>query len=548
MSQARAHAVMPVPMRSSGFSDPAFIRIAELAHMFAGLVFPPNRQPSAEAGMRRAMSALRVSEPANLLRAFETPGAVRDAVLAELTVGESYFFRDRAQLELLVTDILPTRGATAGPARPLRVWSAGCASGEEPYTIAIMLREQGWRHTAHILATDIALPRLAAARRGRYTRWALRGVSEERIGKWFTHGGTYYDIAPAVRDAVEFRPFNLVVDEYPNADEGFDLILCRNVMIYFDLPTVARIAAGLLASLAPDGWLVLGASDPPLLHLVACESIMTPAGVAYRRAGATHDLGLAGGAPRVPAFDLANRAGEPSSRSAATQWHAPEASQPVADPLLGAGVSRPVLTANTATGSDDTRPRAPHTGVSPDSVDVASIGERDARSPLDDLEASYQRADYGAAESIAMMLLASSSDSEPRVWISYVRSVANQGRLNEAGELSARALELHPLDAELHVLQSTLLLEAGWLVDAAAAARRSIYLDRTLVMGHMLLGDALARNGDGEAARIAFTNALGLLTNADRATRVPAADGVSAVRLQQIAAARIGSLATAVAS
>ena len=524
MSPERAQAHMPIPMRSSGFSNPAFIRIAELAHMFAGLVFPPNRQPSAEAGMRRAMSALRVSEPANLLRAFEIPGAVRDAVLAELTVGESYFFRDRAQLELLVTDILPTRGATAGPARPLRVWSAGCASGEEPYTIAIMLREQGWRHSAHILATDIALPRLAAARRGRYTRWALRGVSEERIGKWFTHSGTYYDIAPAVRGAVEFRPFNLVVDEYPNADEGFDLILCRNVMIYFDLPTVARIAAGLLASLAPDGWLVLGASDPPLLHLVACESIMTPAGIAYRRAG------------------------EPSALTAATVWPAPEAYPAVPDPLQKVEVSRPVLTANPATGSEDTCPGGLHTGVFSDSVDVASIGERDVRTPLDDLEASYQRADYGAAEAIAMMLLASSSDSEPRVWISYVRSVANQGRLNEAGELSARALELHPLDAELHVLQSTLLLEAGWLVDAAAAARRSIYLDRTLVMGHMLLGDALARTGDGDAARIAFTNALGLLANADRATRVPAADGVSAVRLQQIAAARIGSIATAVAS
>ena len=536
MSAARAQARTPVPMRSSGFSDPAFVRIAELAHLFAGLVFPPNRQPSAEAGMRRAMGVLRVSEPASLLRAFETPGAVRDAVLAELTVGESYFFRDRAQLELLITDILPTRGATAGPARPLRVWSAGCASGEEPYTIAIMLREQGWLHGAHILATDIALPRLAAARRGRYTRWALRGVSEERIGQWFKRGGSFYDLVPVIRGAVEFRAFNLVVDEYPNADERFDLILCRNVMIYFDLPTVAHIAAGLLASLAPDGWLVLGASDPPLAHLVACESIMTPAGIAYRRAGATYDPRLTGRDSGAPAFDSAASSGEPSSLSAATVWHAPEAPPPVAAPFRSVDASGPAASAAT------------HTGGSPDRVDVASIGEPDTRTPLGELEAAYGRADYGAAESIAMMMLASMSEREPRVWISYVRSVANQGRLNEAGELSARALELHPLDAELHVLQATLLLEAGWLVDAAAAARRSIYLDRTLVMGHMLLGDALARAGDAAAARIAFTNALGLLANTDGGTRVPAADGVSAARLRQIATARIGGIATGVAS
>ena len=537
MSAARAQARTPVPMRSAGFSDPAFVRIAELAQMFAGLVFPPNRQPSAEAGMRRAMSALRISEPGNLLRAFETPGAVRDAVLAELTVGESYFFRDRAQLELLATDILPARVATAGTSTQLRVWSAGCASGEEPYTIAIMLREHRWPHSAHILATDIALPRLAAARRGRYTRWALRGVSEERIGQWFTRSGTYYDLAPAIRDAVKFRPFNLVIDEYPKADEQFDLILCRNVMIYFDLPTVAHLAAGLLASLAPDGWLVLGASDPPLAHLVACEAVMTPAGIAYRRAGAKHETGLTGRNSGARAFDSAIRTGEPASLSGSIVWHAPAAASPLTAPLRDGDASAPFPAASAAT----------HPAVSPDSVDATPVDELEARSPLDDLAAAYQRADYGGAESIAMMMLASTSESEPRVWISYVRSVANQGRLNEAGELSARALELHPLDAELHVLQATLLLEAGWLVDAAAAARRSIYLDRTLVMGHMLLGDALARAGDAAAAHIAFTNALGLLANADGGTRVPAADGVSAARLRQIATARIGSIATGVA-
>jgi chemotaxis protein methyltransferase CheR len=79
--------------RAAGYSDPAFARVAELAHMFAGLVFPPNRQPSAEAGMRRAMSALHVSSPSELLRVFDIPGEAREAVLAELTVGESYFYR-----------------------------------------------------------------------------------------------------------------------------------------------------------------------------------------------------------------------------------------------------------------------------------------------------------------------------------------------------------------------------------------------------------------------------------------------------------------------
>lgn len=522
-------------MPATGFSDPAFMRIAELAHMLAGLVFPPNRQPSAEAGMRRAMSALRVSSPSELLRVFEMPGESRDAVLAELTVGESYFFRDSAQLELLTKEILPRSLDTHGPARPLSIWSAGCASGEEPHTIAIMLREQAWRYPAQIVATDIAQPRLAAARRGRYTRWALRGVSDERITRWFSRSGTYYDVDRTIRDAVEFRALNLMVDTYPTGAtaEGFDLVLCRNVLIYFDLPGVAHIAEGLLASLAPDGWLLLGASDPPLAHLVACESVMTAAGIAYRRAdrkgkGVRGDPRFVGSfpSPSAPPDTAA-----PYTNSEIPFWW-PDA-EPSATPAVDE--RRPVDAGSLlapATSAPAPIPRPEH------EPNAAASPERAPASSPHDLEAAYRSADYPATESIALSMLGS-AEGGARTWITYVRAVANQGRLHEAGELCARALELYPLDAELHYLHATLLVQAGWFVDASAAARRSIYLDRKLVMGHLLLGDALSRSGDAVAARIAFANVISLLSNVDPAAPIPAADGVPASRLRQIATLRM---------
>ena len=105
MTSAWRRGDAPRPMRSSGFTDPSFAELATLAHMLAGLVFPANRQPSAEAGMRRAMATLRIANPAALLRAAETPGEARDVILAELTVGESYFFRDSAQLGIIASDI-----------------------------------------------------------------------------------------------------------------------------------------------------------------------------------------------------------------------------------------------------------------------------------------------------------------------------------------------------------------------------------------------------------------------------------------------------------
>ena len=216
MTVARELTGARFPMRSSGFTDPSFARLAELAHLLAGLVFPPNRQPSAEAGMRRAMAALRISDPAALLRATEAPGEARDVVLAELTVGESYFFRDAAQLDLLATEILPSRLESHGANRPLRVWSAGCASGEEPYTIAIMLHELGGR-----------IPRASSAPTSRVSmRRVVRGTRAGRCAAFRRSVSPSGSIAAAttstsdrsMRESVEFRPLNLVRDQYSSVD------------------------------------------------------------------------------------------------------------------------------------------------------------------------------------------------------------------------------------------------------------------------------------------------------------------------------------------
>ncbi|MBA3889700.1 MAG: hypothetical protein H0X64_04150, partial [Gemmatimonadaceae bacterium] len=236
---ARAREV-PKP-RTAGWTAPAFGAVAEVVQLISGLVFPPNRQPAAEAGMRRAMAAFRIPSVTLLVQAMQRPGEVRDFVLAELTVGETYFFRESGALELLRTTILPPLIDRRGAATPVRIWSAGCASGEEPYSVAMMLRESGWPHAARILGTDVARPRLDAARRGRYTKWSLRGVSQDRVDRWFTPHGTQFDLDPDILAAVQFAPLNLIADDYPSVATGTtdqDVVLCRNVLIYFDRATV----------------------------------------------------------------------------------------------------------------------------------------------------------------------------------------------------------------------------------------------------------------------------------------------------------------------
>lgn len=503
--------------RPHGWTDPLFASIAEVARLGAGLTFSPNRQPSAEAGMRRAMSSLRLRDARALLDAVAVPGEARDALLAELTVGESYFFRDAPPLALRLSELVAERRDRGGP---VRIWSAGCASGEEPYTIALMLRELHFGGRVRILATDIARPRLDAARRARYTPWALRGVSEERVQRWFTKRGAHFILDPVVRDAVEFGVLNLADGEYSSPEtgtEGQDLVVCRNVLIYFELSTVASIASRLLASLHPDGWLLLGPSDPPLTGLVPCTVVMTREGVAYRRLDAPP---VRASSRRTALGDIA----EAVARGAAN----------VAEPIPSATcfLVPPLAPLPSPPETSPAEPIVP-TRSSDDTV-------RDTV-PARDSATAYARGDHAAAAMLAGHELAGGA-GDPRQWQLWIRAVANQGDLATAGELSSRALDHHRLDPELHYLHGLLLLEAGRHAESAQDARRALYLERDFIMGHLLLGDALVRGGERRPAARSFENALALLAASDDAAEIPAADGMSVLRLRQIVAQCLSAL------
>jgi chemotaxis protein methyltransferase CheR len=508
--------------RVAGWTDPAFARVADVVHVIAGLVFPPNRQPSAESGMRRAMTSLRIRDPDALGVAVQHPGEARDAVLAELTVGETYFFRESAQLDVLGERILPSLVDDRGPGVPLRIWSAGCASGEEPYSLAIMLRELGWPHPARILGTDVARPRLEAARRAHYTRWSLRGAAPERVERWFERRTSHFVLHPDIRGAVEFAKLNLIADDYPSAATGTqdqDIVLCRNVLIYFDMESVALIATRLLAALAPGGWLLLGASDPPLTGLVPCEVVMTPGGVVYRRADRAPSPPPPGGAPM--------RITGPTGAHPRTSPATPPSQAPTPSPTPSLSALSPLPDVAVTVAS----PAPPVIVVSPPRAAKAT-------SPT---QAAYAAAAYDDAETRARADIA----ADPGVldgWIVLVRSLANQGRLRQADEECMRALDHHRDAPELHYLHAMLLSAAGQLRESTNASRRALYVDRHFTMAQMQLGDALAQLGERERATRAFENVILELADVPDECPVPAADGVSASRLRQSATIRLRRL------
>jgi chemotaxis protein methyltransferase CheR len=198
---------------------------------------------------------------------------------------ESSFFRDIGPFELLASSVLPPLIHARDSSRRLRIWCAACSSGQEPYSLAIALQEMGGRLSGwkfEIVATDMSNAILQKARGGLYSDFEVkRGLSPERLSRWFTRDGTGWRISPRLQQTVQFRPHNLL-----NGAVGlgvFDLIFCRNVLIYFDLDGKRRVLGDLSRALAADGVLFLGSSETVRGVSTAFEDIPNARGL-YRRA------------------------------------------------------------------------------------------------------------------------------------------------------------------------------------------------------------------------------------------------------------------------
>ena len=176
---------------------------------------------------------------------------------------ESFFFRDNTPFDQLRDVILPQLWTSRGHTKSLRIWSSACSSGQEPYSLAMLLQEERARFgdwKIEILATDYSHPILERARTAQYSDFEVRrGLTDERRTRWLIPEGEAFRIAPAIRSMIQFRHHNLL-DGMATLGQ-FDLILCRNVLIYFDQPTKARTLDGIARVLNPDGSLILGSAE-----------------------------------------------------------------------------------------------------------------------------------------------------------------------------------------------------------------------------------------------------------------------------------------------
>jgi chemotaxis protein methyltransferase CheR len=406
-------------------------------------------------------------------------------LVGRLTVGETHFFRNRPHFEALQQHILPELiRRRRGKTQHLRIWSAGCSTGEEPYSLAMLLQRMlpdlgDW--AVSILATDISEEALAAARKGHYRKWSFREVEDYYQRRFFTPEDKGWQISREVRGMVTFRHLNLADDLYPTVvtqTDNLDLIVCRNVMIYFNVDLSLEITRRFYRCLGRDGCLLVGHSEHS--DMVCSKFVRKSFGhaVFYRKEAmeAHWERGL------KPRF-------------------------------RGSGRPDPGLVSPPGSGF---RKRAGH------------------QRPLDTEETvlfesavtAYRQKDMGEALEIFRQTLKLNPRNERATYMTTLL-LADTGELDGAEKGALKLLESNPLHLEVIYLLAMIYRMRSDADREIEYLRKAVYVDQSFILGHFQMGMFYLRGGNERLARRSLLNVLDLLVKKEDSDTVEGVDGLS---------------------
>jgi len=478
---------------SLAYTRADLFRLRDLLEKKTGLYLPDEKLGRLEEPFKELHATLPTASPREIIRAIDSGSsegiAHLNKLVAAITTNETYFFRTPAHFEALKNYLIPElveRRKSRGE-KTLRIWSAGCSTGEEPYSLAILLFEHfpelllPWE--IEILATDIDLEALQSAERGIYRPWSFRGVGPELAAKyWRPVKKESRRVDDRVRSLVKFRSLNLESDPYPAASNGtkdLDIIFCRNVTIYFRPHTIQKILSRFHQCLNEGGFLVAGAAEYSQEAYQDFEARVFPETVIYQKplpkaaAHSPNPLPLVWAAP-LP---------RPSPQPAEKQIHNAAAVEP----------SRP----------DDPLARA---------VELISRGEVDP----------------------ALILLAAQAEKNPRdSQVSFLlgQIAADRQHLGEASYWLQRTTALDPLNLGAHYFMGLLWLEEGKTDQALAAMKKTVYIDPNFALGHYYLGKIHKAQGKTDQARRNFAVVKSLLAAAPLSDHLRGAEGITGRQL-----------------
>jgi chemotaxis protein methyltransferase CheR len=446
-------------MNRLSLSDAEFASLARLLHTSAGLAFDDSRRESLAYCVNERMRAHGCADVAAYLALVESDDSAgeRQALLDEVTIPETHFFRNPPQIRALRQHVLPELLRQAAGTKRLRIWSAGCSTGEEPYTIAMLIREllpvsSGW--DIKIIATDISMRALAAAKAARYGERAFvmtDPLDQQRFFYLDTDSGAYF-VRDEIRELVEFRHHNLVVSPPPFDAGELDLVLCRNVTIYFDRSTTKGLMQRLHERLRDGGYLFLGHAET--LWQISDDFTLVSLGDAfvYRRLDEDRD----------------RRAVLPDRRT-----------------------------------EEEPRPTRADRRRGP-------LDRRDVEAPMEPSRMPRLLERLNASKAVPPLPVPSPLAAAPDPLVA-VRTAVALGKYAEAADLAAEVVTATPLRSEAHYLHGLALGNLGNDTEALVVLRKAVYLDSDDGFAHFLLGGALERTGEHLAAARSYRAAASTL-------------------------------------
>jgi chemotaxis protein methyltransferase CheR len=491
-------------------SEKLLERLNNFVHKKTGLYFPENRRDD----LKRAITAcIEESDDTDLFieSLLSSTGITEslNSLIIKLTVGETYFFRDRKVFDLLEEKILPDLIDIRKDGRKyLKIWSAGCSTGEEPYSIAIVLNKiiknlQEW--DIKILATDINRSSLEKAKAGIYKEWSFRDTPLWVKDGYFTKTDKKaFSVKPDIKQLITFSWLNLVEDTYPailNKTTEMDIIFCRNVLMYFSAEVRKKIVSRLYSSLVDGGWFFISPSEASCLDSSPFIPVNLQGAILYKKDVKERDK------------NFYNRTFPINDRATLQNLWQPEIFPQA--PLYNLFTDKSKIPLEQINLKPSEAP-----DVTEYELSLKFYAEGKYTEAAQKLEELFNKGEIASSDSKSMIILA--------------KSYANQKKFSHAEDWCKKAIVQEKTNQNYYYLLSSILQEENKIEDAIISLKKAIYLDENFVLSYFSLGNLYLKQGKKKDAEKQFKNALSILDTVKKDEVLQESDGITAGRLEEI--------------
>ena len=463
------------------------------------LNFPKERWNDLERNIISASNEFGYKEVEEFIRRIISSPLTREHIeilTAHLTNNETFFWREHETFELLEQKILPELMRLRKVEKRIRIWSAGCSTGEEPYSIAIALTRcipdiKDWNITIH--ASDISPRILRTASLGLYSQWAFRNAPQWLKTTYFTPGeNNKFELIPEIKNMVKFEYLNLADDVFPspvNNTNAMDIIFCRNVLMYFTEDRFRQVTHRLYNSLVQGGYLVVSASELSVQNFPEFTAFNVPGMVFYQKT-----------VKKI------------RERYKTTFVDQPPEPVPIQIPKTEQPIER----------------------IKHEPRKIEKEILKQTPPTYEETLKTYSQGNYPE-----VIINLQKDDQTLEEQILLIRAYANEGNLGDALKKCEQTILNNKLEPRLYYLYATILQENNQLTEAVVSLKRAIYLDTNFVLSYYALGNIYQRLGDVKNAKKSFAIVLSILNKCEGEEILFESEGLTTRRFKEIVNATI---------